>query len=75
MNKAEVIYGLTILLCLDKQAKSDLNKLKVETLEQMFYSYKQNALNAQRKLEEEVDKTRKLGTTSRSDTRSRRGKR
>ena len=75
MTKTDLINGLSILLCLDVPAANDLNKLKTDTLEQMFYSYRDNALAAQRKLEDEVDKARKHGATSRSDTRIRRSKR
>lgn len=75
MKKDDYINGLAILLCLDVPAAKDLSKLKTDTLEQMFTSYKENALAAQRKLEDEVDKSRKHGITSRSSTRTRRSKR
>jgi hypothetical protein len=75
MTKQDLINGLSILLCLDKSAATDLNKLKIDSLEQMFYSYKENALAAQRKLEEAVEKANKHGVTTRSNTRTRRNRR
>jgi hypothetical protein len=55
---------MALLLNLDKNASKDLNKLSKDTLEQMFCSYKQNALNAQIYLEQQVESARKHAATT-----------
>lgn len=67
MNKSDFIQGLTILLSLDKNASRDLNSLKKETLEQMFESYKANALRANNHTEKEVNAALKFSLTSSSN--------
>lgn len=75
MKQDDYIEGLSILLCLDINAKKDLKKLKTDTLEQMFCSYKENALRSQRRLEEEIEKANKQRTSTCSNTCSSRAKR
>lgn len=58
-TKGDLISALGLLLELDSNAKKDLDKLKIDTLEQMYISYKQNALNAQIYLEQQLESTRK----------------
>lgn len=57
--KPELIHALALLLELNSSAQKDLEKLRLDTLEQMFISYKQNALNSQIYLEQQIEATRK----------------
>ena len=56
MTKADLIFGLGILLSLDKPAQKDLEKLKKETLELMFDNYKQNAIDANNRIDDATNK-------------------
>lgn len=62
-TKGELISTLGILMELDTEAKKDLEKLKINSLEQMYISYKQNALNAQIYLEQQIESARKHAST------------
>lgn len=63
-TKGDLISALGLLLELDSDAKKDLEKLKINTLEQMYISYKQNALNAQIYLEQQLESARKHTLTT-----------
>lgn len=69
-TKCDLIGALTLLLELDLNASRDLNKLSKDTLEQMFISYKRNALQSQRYTEEQIERARKhiIATSSGSIT-------
>ena len=72
MTKADYIYGLTILLSLDKDAAKDLEKLKKDTLELIFVNYKQNAIDVNNRIDDATNKY--TPTSSRYQARSGKGR-
>jgi hypothetical protein len=64
VNKNDYISGLEILLSLDVSSTKELNKLSVEALAQIYDNYKQNALDAQNRVEFASEHAYKLGVST-----------
>lgn len=62
LSKPDLILGISTLLSLSKEATKELTKLNKATLEEIFYNYKENAINANNAIEAEAKRARQHAT-------------
>lgn len=65
LTKPELTHAIALLLELNPAAEKEVGTLSKDTLEQIFISYKNNALRANQYLEEQVESARKHALTTR----------